>query len=153
MLLPQSCAQSITLRVFAVCPRLSPYIFQLMDENILFFLEVSSLKSAGGGQAEYLAHVQRIYNLYIKPASPREVNISGDIHIATSTAVHAVLNAPRLDVDDDSCDSDTSTLVKVGTDEDSPRTDQESPHAAQDYELSEGEGEEGREQELSLIHI
>lgn len=112
-----------------------------MDENILFFLEVSSLKSGGGGQTEYLAHVKRIYNLYIRPASPREVNISGDIHIATSAAVHAVLNAPRVDADDDSCDSDTSTLVKVGTDE-------ESPNAVTDCERSAEEGGgEGREEE------
>ena len=90
-----------------------------MDENILFFLEVSCLKSAGGGQKEYLSHVKRIYNLYIKPSSPREVNISGDIHIATSAAVRDVLSRPHED--DGSCDSDTSTRVKVGSDAESPK--------------------------------
>lgn len=119
---------------------------QLMDENILFFLEVSSLKSAGGGQTQYLRHVKRIYNLYIRPASPREVNISGDIHIATSAAVHAVLNAPRLDVDGGSCDSDTSTLVKVGTDEESPNAAKDCEPSAKEEE-GEGVGVGGREEE------
>lgn len=64
---------------------------QLMDENVLFYLEVSSFKTAGGGKSEYLTHVKRIYDMYIMPASAREVNISGAIHIATSAAVNTVL--------------------------------------------------------------
>lgn len=69
---------------------------QLMDENVLFYLEVNAFKTAGGDQTEYLTHVKRIHDLYIMPTSAREINISGDIHIATSTAVSAVLNGRSI---------------------------------------------------------
>lgn len=69
---------------------------QLMDENVLFYLEVNAFKTAGGDQTEYLTHVKRIHDLYIMPTSAREINISGDIHIVTSTAVSAVLNGRSI---------------------------------------------------------
>lgn len=64
---------------------------QVMDENVLFYLEVMSFKTGGGDQLEYLTFVKRIYEIYIAPNSPREINISGDIHVATSAAVNTVL--------------------------------------------------------------
>lgn len=69
-----------------------------MDESILFYLEVNAFKAAGGGEAEYLTYVKRIYHLYIMPTGPREVNISGGVHIATSAAVSAVLNGQVVNI-------------------------------------------------------
>lgn len=69
-----------------------------MDENVLFYLEVNSFRTAGGELGEYLTHVKRIHDLYIMPTSPRQVNISGDIQIATSAAVSAVSNGRPVKV-------------------------------------------------------
>eukprot|EP00752_Nemacystus_decipiens_P010655 g9488.t1 len=66
---------------------------KLMEENVLFYLEVSSFKSAGGGQSEYLTHLKRIFGLYVRAGSAREINISGDIRNSTTANVQSVLRA------------------------------------------------------------
>ena len=64
-----------------------------MEENVLFYLEVSSFKTGGGGQSEFLTHLKRIYGLYVRAGSAREINISGDIRNSTTASVKSVLRA------------------------------------------------------------
>ncbi|CAN0220272.1 unnamed protein product [Ectocarpus sp. 6 AP-2014] len=65
----------------------------LMEENVLFYLEVVSFKTGGGGRCEYLTTIKRIHELYIQHNSKREVNISGQIRSNTMATVEAILSA------------------------------------------------------------
>ncbi|CAM9295777.1 unnamed protein product [Ectocarpus sp. 8 AP-2014] len=74
----------------------------LMEENVLFYLEVVSFKTGGGGRCEYLTTIKRIHELYIQHNSKREINISGHMRLNTMATVEAILRA-------DGCSSGGST--------------------------------------------
>ncbi|CAM9212641.1 unnamed protein product [Ectocarpus fasciculatus] len=65
----------------------------LMEENVLFYLEVVSFKTGGGGRSEYLTNIKRIHELYIQHNSKREINIGGQMRLNTMAAVEAILSA------------------------------------------------------------
>ncbi|CAM9597337.1 unnamed protein product [Ectocarpus sp. 4 AP-2014] len=65
----------------------------LMEENVLFYLEVVSFKTGGGGPCEYLTNLKRIHELYIQHNSKREINISGQMRLNTMATVEAILRA------------------------------------------------------------
>ncbi|CAB1101941.1 unnamed protein product [Ectocarpus sp. CCAP 1310/34] len=65
----------------------------LMEENVLFYLEVVSFKTGGGGRCEYLTNIKRIHELYIQHNSKREINISGQMRLNTMATVEAILRA------------------------------------------------------------
>ncbi|CAN0485211.1 unnamed protein product, partial [Ectocarpus sp. 12 AP-2014] len=65
----------------------------LMEENVLFYLEVVSFKTGGGGRCEYLTNIKRIHELYIQQNSKREINISGQMRLNTMATVEAILRA------------------------------------------------------------
>ncbi|CAM9424173.1 unnamed protein product, partial [Sphacelaria rigidula] len=77
-----------------------------MDENVLFFLEVKAFKMAGGGEATYLTYIKRMHDIYIAPGSLREINISGEVHEATTTAVRSLLKEAAVPIMEHSSSGD-----------------------------------------------